>query len=170
MHIRVFQLFTSLFAMAVLSSFFGCNMPQEEQNDLGKKISGTYLAVTKNGTRIVQIERNGNLSLIMTEQLIGGGAIGESYSNTMGSWKKRGKREIATVTVDLSYFSQDNSYMGVAKASCGIMFNEEFTEATMTCDGAVYPPEVDPLSSDARAIEGTRFVWKPTRFRRVGVE
>lgn len=170
MHIRIYQLFSPLFAMAVLSSFFGCSMRQVPQNDLGKKIAGTYLAVTKNGSRIVQIERNGNLSLIMTEQLIGGGTLGESYSNTMGSWKKRGEREIATVTVDLSYFSQDSSYMGVAKAACGIMFNEEFTEATMACDGAVYPPEADPLAPDAKVIEGTRFVWKPTRFRRVLVE
>lgn len=169
--------FTSLVlaASAILFSFTGCSSPQlpreeaAEAPQVGLKagIAGTYLAITEEGGRILQIQENGNLSLIMAEQFIGKGARGESYSNTMGSWVQKGRRKVAAVTLDLSYYSHGNTYMGVAKSECVITFNETFSEATMSCEGRVYPPETDPLSPGAQAIRGAHFVWESTHFRRV---
>jgi hypothetical protein len=165
-----------LSASAILFLFSGCASPQPSSEDnrteavqikLKDGIAGTYLATTDKGGRILQLHENGNLSLIMTEQLIAKGSRGESYSNTMGSWVQVGKRKVSAVTVDLAYYSRNNTYMGVGKAKCDITFNQNFSEATMFCDGRVYKPDSNPLGAVAHAIAGARYVWEPTRFQKV---
>jgi hypothetical protein len=70
----------------------------DEEGGLGVKIAGTYLAVMENGARVLQISQDGNLSFIFSIQFSGGGVLDESFSDTLGSWKKTGKREITART------------------------------------------------------------------------
>src|SRR5262245_52467003 len=53
---------------------------------LGDKIAGTYLGVEEDGAEVLQIDRDGNLRAVFSIQFTGGGVLGESFSNTMGSW------------------------------------------------------------------------------------
>src|SRR5262245_47251840 len=75
----------------------------DEEGGLGDKIAGTYLRVTENGAEILQISRDGNLSFILSSQFSGGGVLGESFSNTLGSWKKTGTREMTPSTVEPTF-------------------------------------------------------------------
>jgi hypothetical protein len=94
----------------------------DEEGGLGDKIAGTYLAVIENGATILQITRDGNLSFISSIQFTGGGVLGESFSDTLGSWKKTGTREITATTVDLT-FQSGATFMGVAATTNVIKFD-----------------------------------------------
>ena len=129
----------------------------DEEAGLGDKVAGTYLAVTENGATILQISRDGNLSSILSIQFTGGGVIGESFSNTLGSWKKTGTREITATTVDLSFQSFGPGFIGVAATTYVIKFDQKFQTGTMTCQGRIFPPGVDPFKLGANPILDSEF-------------
>ena len=59
----------------------------DEEGGLGDKIAGTYLAVLVDGAQMLQISRDGNLSFVFSIQFSPSGVLGESFSDTLGSWK-----------------------------------------------------------------------------------
>ena len=126
----------------------------DEEAGLGDKVAGTYLAVTKNGATILQISRDGNLSSILSIQFTGG-VIDESFSNTLGSWKKTGTREITATTVDLNFQSGPGQsgpvFIGVAATTNIMKFDQKFQTGTMTCQGRIFPPGVDPFQPNPKA-------------------
>ena len=128
----------------------------DEEAGLGDKVAGTYLAVTVNGATILQISRDGNLSSILSIQFTGGGVIGESFSNTLGSWKKSGTREITATTVDLN-FQSGAGFIGVAATTNIMKFDQKFQTGTMTCQGRIFPPGVDPFKLGANPILDSEF-------------
>jgi hypothetical protein len=85
----------------------------DEEGGLGDKIAGTYLAVMENGAQVLQISQDGNLSFIFSIQFSPGGVLGESFSDTLGSWKKTGQREITAGTVNLSFQSFGPGFIGL---------------------------------------------------------
>ena len=134
----------------------------DEEAGLGDKVAGTYLAVTENGATILQISRDGNLSSILSIQFTGG-VIRESFSNTLGSWKKTGTREITATTVDLNFQSVPGQngpvFIGVAATTNIMKFDQKFQTGTMTCQGSIFPPGVDPfkLKPGDKPIPGSEF-------------
>ena len=123
---------------------------------LGGKIAGTYLAVQEDGAQVLQIGRDGNLRAILSIQFTGGGVLGASFSNTMGSWNTTGRREITARTVDLT-FQSGNVFVGVAAATLIITFDETFETAIATSVGAIFPPGVNPFDANAQPIAGSAF-------------
>ena len=128
----------------------------DEEAGLGDKVAGTYLAVTANGATILQISGDGNLTSILSIQFTGGGVIGESFSNTLGSWKKTGTREITATTLDLN-FQSGPVFIGVAATTNIMNFDQKFQTGTMTCQGRIFPPGVDPFQSGAKPIPNSEF-------------
>jgi hypothetical protein len=122
---------------------------------LGDKIAGTYLAVQNDGAQVLQINRDGNLRLVLSIQF-SGGALGASFSNTLGSWNTTGRREVTARTVDLT-FQSGNVFFGVAAATVVITFDETFETAIATSEGAIFPPGVNPFDADANPIAGSGF-------------
>ncbi len=130
----------------------------KEKGDRGKKIAGTYLAVEDDAAQTLQISEDGNLSFIFSIQFIGsGGFLDESFSNTFGSWKRTGKREITATTVDLSFETGDGTFIGVASATYVLKFDREFQTANVTCEGAIFDPGVNPFDANAEPISGSEF-------------
>ena len=123
---------------------------------LGDKIAGTYLGVQADGAQVLQIGRDGNLRAVFSIQFTGGGVLGESFSNTMGSWNTTGRREITARTVDLT-FQNGNVFFGVAAATVVITFDETFQTAIATSEGAIFPPGVNPFDAGAQPIAGSEF-------------
>ncbi len=128
----------------------------DDEAGLGKKIAGTYLGVQKDAAQILQISEDGNLSVILSIQF-SGGAAGLRFSNTLGSWRKTGEREITAKTVDLVR-PKDGTFAGVAAATYVIKFDKKLKTASMTWEGAVFPPGVNPiLDPDADPIPDVKF-------------
>ena len=105
---------------------------------LGDKIAGTYLAVQDDGAQVLQIGRDGNLRAVLSIQFTGGGVLGESFSNTLGSWNTTGKREVTARTVDLT-FQSGNVFVGVAAATLVITFDETLRQRSQPARGRFSP-------------------------------
>lgn len=123
---------------------------------IGDKVAGTYLAVQEDGAQVLQVGRDGNLRAVLSIQFTGGGVLGASFSNTMGSWNTTGKREITSRTVDLT-FQSGNVFVGVAAATLVITFDQNFETAIATSEGAIFPPGVNPFDAGAEPIAGSEF-------------
>ena len=128
----------------------------EDRGDLGDKIAGTYLAVLDDGAQMLQISQDGNLSFILSVQFTSAGVLDESFSDTLGSWKKTGKREVTARTVDLA-FKNGTGFVGVAAATYVIKFDKQFETGTVTCQGNIFPPGVDPFHPEANPIPDSEF-------------
>lgn len=133
------------------------------------KIAGTYLEIKGDGANIMHIHADGNLSIISSEQFAGGGIIGESYSNSLGTWKWTGWLEITATTVNICYEPADGAFVGVGATTNWITFNSDFDTATLTCEGAVFPPGVDPCDPGAEPIPGSEYTCGEAVFHRIPV-
>ncbi len=123
---------------------------------LGKISAGTYLAVENDEVTIMQINQDGNLSLIFSNQF-GGGILNDPFSNTLGSWKRSGLRELTATAVDITFKSDDGAFVGVAAATYIIKFDRRFQAAGVTCAGAIFAPGVNPFAPGAEPISGSAF-------------
>src|SRR5262244_2779439 len=97
----------------------------DEDGGLGNKIAGTYLAVLVDGAQMLQISRDGNLSFIFSIQFSPSGVLGESFSDTLGSWKRTGQREITAGAANLA-FQNGSVFFGVAATTYVIKFDQKF--------------------------------------------
>ena len=139
-----------------------------EEGGLGEKIAGTYLAVLVDGAQILQISQDGNLSFIFSIQFSNSGVLGESFSDTLGSWKKTGQREITAGTVNLS-FHNGTLFFGVAATTYVIKFDQKFQTGTLTCQGRIFPPGVDPFHPEAIPIANSEFTCPRIEFHRIPI-
>ena len=133
----------------------------------GKDIGGTYLATQSDASSILQINRDGNISMIASEQFRGGGVLGESFGNSVGTWKWTGKSEITAIMVDIAFVAGSGSFIGVAAFTNFITFSKDLKTATLTCQGAIFPPGVDPLKAGATPIAGSEFTCGEVQFNRI---
>ena len=145
-----------IFLAGLLTLGQAVQVRSDDVSDLGKKSAGTYLAVQDDAAQILQISQNGNMSVIFS---IGfsGGVLDAPFSTTLGSWKKTGERQITATAVDLVFEDAEAIFVGVAAATYVIEFDSNYGTAEVTCDGAVYPPGVDPFDSQAELIPDTEF-------------
>jgi hypothetical protein len=131
----------------------------DEEGGLGDKIAGTYLAVMENGeAQILQISQDGNLSFIVSFQFSGGGVLGALFTDTLGSWKNTGQREITAGTINLGFLNGSGFFIGVAAATNVIKFDQKFQTGTMTCQGRIFPRGVDPFHPGAIPIANSEFI------------
>jgi len=123
---------------------------------LGKTSASTYLSIADDGATILQINRDGNLSLIVSSQFKGG-VLSDPFSNTLGSWKRSGLRELTATSVDITFESDGGDFVGVAAATYFIKFDKWFQSARVTCGGAIFAPGVNPFAPGAEPISGSEF-------------
>ena len=132
----------------------------DDEAGLGKKIAGTYLGVQKDAAQILQINEDGNLSMILSIQFTGG-AAGLRFSNALGSWKETGEREITAKAVDLDFRPEDGAFAGVGASTYVIRFDKKLQTASVTSEGAVFPPGVNPLlDPDADPIPDAEWAYR----------
>ena len=124
--------------------------------DLGKKSAGTYLSVENEETTILQINRDGNLTIVFSGQFTGG-ALDDPFSNILGSWNRSGKRELTSTAVDITFERDSGNLVGVAAVTYVINFDKKFQSALVKCEGAIFPAGEDPFAPGAQPIMGSQF-------------
>ena len=153
-------IFISILGTAAMGTFYVFGQANSasafDLGGLGKVSAGTYLAVENDKGTIMQISQDGNLSLIFSNQF-GGGVLNDPFSNTLGSWKRSGLREMIATAVDITFESDNGAFVGVAVATYIIKFNKRFQEARVTCAGAIFAPGVNPFVPGADPISGSEF-------------
>ncbi len=129
-----------------------------------QKSAGTYLAIG-DSARILQISQDGNLRHIFSQQF-SGGALDLPFSNSWGSWKEAGEREMTAKMASLTFKSGTHEFIGVAGATWVIKFDEEFLTANVTYKGAIFPPGVNPFDRNAQPLAESAFE-RTTVFHRI---
>jgi hypothetical protein len=165
----IFVAAVALIAATVLVPGQAARALADEEGGLGDKIAGTYLAVMENGAQVLQITQDGNLSFIFSIQFSPGGVLGESFSDTLGSWRKTGQREITAGTVNLSFQSVGPGFIGVAATTYVIKFDQQFHTGNVTCQGRIFPRGVDPFHRGAIPIANSEFTCPATEFHRIPI-
>ena len=117
--------------------------------ELGQKSAGTYLAIGEDSARILQISQDGNLRHIFSKQF-SGGVLNLPFSNSWGSWKETGEREMTAKVAELTFKRGTGQFMGVAGTTYVIKFDDEFETASVTYKGAIFPPGVNPFDRNAQ--------------------
>ena len=140
----------------------------DEEGGLGDKIAGTYLAVLVDGGQMLQISRDGNLSFVFSIQFSPSGVLGESFSDTLGSWKRTGQREITAGAANLA-FQNGSVFFGVATTTYVIKFDQKFQTGTLICQGRLFPPGVDPFHPEAIPIPNSEFTCPAIDFHRIPI-
>ncbi|HKC93073.1 MAG TPA: hypothetical protein VKB81_03530 [Nitrospira sp.] len=158
---RRWSIFVAAVALIAVATFLVSGLAgralADEDGGLGDKIAGTYLAVLVDGAQMLQISRDGNLSFIFSIQFSPSGVLGESFSDTLGSWKKTGNREITAGTVNLAFQNGSGFFIGTAATIYVIKFDQKFQTGTVTCQGRIFPPGVDPFHPGAMPIANSEF-------------
>ena len=139
--------------------------------DIGKfskRVSGTYLSIDGQETILLEINQDGNLTAIFSSQF-SGGALNDPFSNSFGAWSRTGKREITAQVLDITFLGDSGEIIGVGSAQYFLTFNKTFQSAKFRCQGAIFPPGVDPLDPDSVPINGSEFTCgdKDLRFTRI---
>ena len=129
----------------------------------GQKAAGTYLAVQKDTSQILQIRADGTFSIILSIQF-SGGVLGEPFSTVLGSWKKIERRQITARIVDIVH-KPDGTFFGTASGTYGMRFDEEFQVVDVTCEGAIFLPGVNPLEPGVVPIPASDFTFNALNFR-----
>ena len=167
------SIFVAAVAMIAAATFLvsgeGGRALADEEGGLGDKIAGTYLAVMADRSQVLQISQDGNLSFILSIQFSSSGVLGESFSDTLGSWKKTGQREITARTVDLAFQSGPGPFVGTAAATYVIKFDQKFQTGIVTCQGRIFPPGVDPFHPGAIPITDSEFTCGQVEYHRIPV-
>lgn len=135
---------------------------------LGQQIAGTYLRVSDRGAIMLQIDLDGNFTIMDSGQF-SGGVLDGLYSDTLGSWQRNGLREIIATTVNLTYARDDGAFIGVGAFDYVITFDAAFQTALLTCEGAIFAPGVDPFAPGAQPIAGSEYVCDPLEFQRLPI-
>jgi hypothetical protein len=129
------------------------------------QIAGTYLSTSADDALILQLDGDGNVTVIFALQFLNLGVIGEDFSNSKGHWKRAGGRRIVANTVDIAF--DEGMLIGVAAARYVIEFDRHLRKARLNCTGAIYAPGVDPFSRDAEPLPETEFACNEFILERV---
>jgi hypothetical protein len=143
----------------IIISFWGVASPTfAGDRGLGKKIAGTYVGVQTGDAQVLQISPNGNLRFLFSIQFDTSGAANLPFSNSWGSWKQTGQRQITANVTNMSFGQGDGAFAGVSAAAYTITFGNWFRTANVTCEGAIFPPGVNPFrDQDADPIQDGEF-------------
>lgn len=130
------------------------------------KIAGAYLAVAPEGTQLMQIFADGNLTFELSDQFPGNNNFHESFDDPVGQWKATGKHSLSVTSLDL-ILDENGIFIGVGVATNNVQFNEDFTVATVDCQGALYAAGTDPFAEGAQPVQGSEFSCTTMVFKRV---
>jgi hypothetical protein len=154
-----------LMAAALLPSVPGLARAESSRGFSARRIPGTYLSISEDDALILQLDRDGNMTVIFALQFLNLGVIGEDFSNSKGYWKRAGGRRIVANAVDIAF--DEGMLIGVAAARYVIEFDRRLRNARLNCTGAIFAPGVDPFSKDAEPLPGTEFACNEYMLKRV---
>lgn len=110
--------------------------------------TGTYFtSPTPPAAEILQIHSDGTAILTTSDQVTVG-AGGLTFSDSIGSWRALGGRKLSARFLNLNFAGTipAATYAGAAVVDYIYQFSSNFTTITVTCDGKIFAPGVDPLN------------------------
>ena len=108
--------------------------------------AGTYLASLPERAEILQLHQDGTAEITLSDQVTAG-AGGFTFSDSLGSWKVTGPRTLTARFLNLNFdVTGPPSFTGTAVVDYVYQFSANFRTITVTCQGRIFPPGVDPFN------------------------
>lgn len=110
--------------------------------------TGTYFtSPTPPAAEILQIHSDGTAILTTSDQVTVG-AGGLTFSDSIGSWRALGGRKLSARFLNLNFAGTipAAAYAGAAVVDYIYQFSSNFNTITVTCDGKIFAPGIDPLN------------------------
>jgi hypothetical protein len=104
--------------------------------------AGTYLASLPTRAEILQLHADGTAEITLSDQVTSG-AGGLTFSDSLGSWKVAGPRQLTARYLNLNFSGTD--FSGTAVVDYVYQF-EDFRTINASCQGKIFSPGVDPFS------------------------
>jgi hypothetical protein len=108
----------------------------------GDAFAGTYLASLPDRAEILNLHRDGTAEITLSDQVTAG-AGGLTFSDSFGSWKVAGPRELAARFLNLNFAG--TTFSGTAVVDYVYRFGANFRTIDASCEGRIFAPGVDPL-------------------------
>ncbi len=105
--------------------------------------AGTYLASLPTRAEILQLHADGTAEIILSDQVTAG-AGGFTFSNSLGSWKVAGPRQLTARYLDLDFAG--TSFSGTAVVDYVYHFGADFLTIDTSCQGKIFAPGVEPFN------------------------
>lgn len=167
---RVFKNIVTVIATGlIISGLFAFAATNQENASINQNVAGLYLCTQPEGSIIMHIYADGNLTLELSEEFPGNNNFQESFSNPLGRWENVGKQTLRATTLDIVLDDQ-GLFKGVGVAENTIRFDDQFQTAVVDCFGELYAPGVDPYASGAKPIPNSKFSCEEMRFSRIRVK
>jgi len=109
--------------------------------------TGTYFtSPTPPAAEILQIHGDGTAILTTSDQVTVG-AGGLTFSDSIGSWRAIGPRQLSARFLNLNFAGTIPSatFAGTAVVDYVYQFSASFSTITVTCQGRIFAPGVNPL-------------------------
>ena len=158
---RIHSIKKMILTVLVIPAFFfffeqGNSTMAFDIGKFNKRVAGTFLSIDGQETILLQINQDGNLTAIFSSQF-SGGALNDPFSNSLGTWKRSGIRDITAQVLDITFLGESGEIIGVGSAQYFLTFNKTFHSAKFRCQGSIFPPGVDPFDPDSVPIKGSEF-------------
>jgi len=118
--------------------------------------TGTYLASLPDRAEILQLHQDGTAEITLSDQVTSG-AGGFTFSDSLGSWKVAGPRQLTARYLNLNFdvTTPAATFSGTAVVDYSYQFSANFRTIDTTCQGKIFPPGVDPF--DPSSVPVTTF-------------
>ena|SRR5436305_11060097 len=125
----------------------GANVAAADQPGNHADFTGTYFtSPTPPAAEILQIHSDGTAILTTSDQVTVG-AGGLTFSDSIGSWRAIGQRRLSARFLNLNFAGvvPSATFAGTAVVDYIYTFAANFNTITVTCQGKIFAPDVDPL-------------------------
>jgi hypothetical protein len=129
--------------LAILT--FGASLAAASPGN-GGDLTGTYVATLPDRAEILQLHRDGTADLTLSDQVTSG-AGGFTFSDSLGSWKRSGPKQISARFLNLNFdvTGPAATYSGVAVVDYVLEFSQNGRRFAASCEGEIFLPGDDPF-------------------------
>ena len=117
-----------------------------------KDFAGNYFASLPERAETLQLHEDGTAGQTLSDQVTAG-AGGFTFSDSYGSWKITGPRQVFVRFLNLNFdITGPPAYIGVAVVDYTLQFAQDFRTFSASCQGKIYPTGQDPFAPGATPV------------------
>jgi hypothetical protein len=114
--------------------------------------AGNYFATLPDRAEILQLHQDGTAGMTLSDEVTAG-AGGFTFSDSYGSWKIAGPRQVSARFLNLNFdVTGPPAYTGIAVVDYTLRFSTDFRTFAASCEGKIYPAGQDPFAPGATPV------------------
>ena len=121
--------------------------------DGGGSYAGTYSATLPERAEIMHLHEDGTAGITLSDQVTAG-AGGFTFSDSMGSWKVVGPRQLSARFLNLNFnlTGAAPTYTGMAVVDYNLLFAPDRKSFSASCQGRIFATGQDPFAPGATPV------------------